>query len=76
MRKLFSCTKSLKKYIIKYHVDIIKEFAYMTILIITHNQKKQTIACIESIQKFYDIDNVAIVVIDNYSDDGNKHHLS
>lgn len=48
----------------------------MTILIITHNQKEQTIACIKSIQKFYDIDNVSIVVIDNCSDDGTKEWLT
>ena len=47
----------------------------MTILIIVHNQKAELQKCVESIRKYCDIDGVAVVVIDNYSDDGTKEWL-
>lgn len=47
----------------------------MTILIIAHNQKAELQKCVESIREYCDIDNVAVVVIDNHSDDGTKEWL-
>jgi len=47
----------------------------MTILIIAHNQKAELQKCVESIRNYCDIDNVAVVVIDNHSNDGTKEWL-
>lgn len=47
----------------------------MTILIIAHNQKKELEKCVDSIRQYCDIEDVAVVVIDNYSEDGTKEWL-
>ncbi len=48
----------------------------MTIIIISQNQINETRVCLDAIRKFYDMDNVSIVVIDNCSDDGTKEWLA
>ena len=47
----------------------------MTILIIAHNQKTELKKCVESIRQYCDIEDVAVIVIDNNSDDGTKEWL-
>jgi len=47
----------------------------MTILIIAHDQKRELQKCVTSIRQYCDIDDVAVVVIDNASNDGTKEWL-